>query len=58
MIFIIGLGWFLAAYFSRISGCTKGLSGIETTQGVSRVKSLPDSGNINQTSAAGVPAGK
>ena len=55
---IIGLGWFLAAQFSRISGCAKGLSGIETTQGVSRAESPSNSGNVVKASAAGVPAGK
>ena len=58
VLFIIGLGWFLAAHFSRISGYVKGLFGIETTQGVSQVESLSNSGNVIKASAAGVPAGK
>ena len=58
VIFIIGLGWFLASHFSRISGYVKGLFGIETTQGVSPVELLSNSGNVIKASAAGVPAGK
>ena len=58
VLLIIGLGWFLAAHFSRISGYVKGLFGIETTQGVSPVESLSNTGNVIKASAAGVPAGK
>ena len=58
VLFIIGLGWFLASHFSRISDYVKCLFGIETTQGVSRVESLSNSGNVIKASAAGVPAGK
>ena len=57
-LFIIGLGWFLAAHFSRICGYVKGSFGIETTQGVSQVESLSNAGNVIKASAAGVPAGK
>jgi len=55
---VIGLGWFLAAHFSSISGYVKGLLGIETTLGVSPVESLSNSGNVIKASAPGVPAGK
>lgn len=58
VIFIIGLGWFLAAYFARVSGCAKVPSGIATTQGVSQVESLSNSGHAIKASAAGVLPGK
>jgi len=55
---IIGLGWFLASYFSHIGGCVKGLSGIEAMQGLSRVASPSNSGNVVKVPSAGLPAGK
>jgi len=58
VLLIIGLGWFLAAHFSHISGCVKGLFGIETTQGGSQVESLSNLENVIKASATGVPAGK
>ena len=58
VIFVIGLGWFLAAHFSRISGYVKGLFGIETPPGVSQVGPMPDSGDVIKASAKGVPSGK
>ena len=58
VLFIIGLGWFVASHFSRISGYVKGLFGIETTQGVSQVESLSNSGNVEKAAAAGMPVGK
>ncbi len=58
VLFIIGLGWFLAAHFSRISGYVKSLFGIETTQKVLQIESLLNSENVVKASAAGVPAGK
>ena len=58
VLLIIGLGWFVAAHFPRISGYVQGLLGIETTQRVSQVESLSNSGNVIKASAAGVPAGK
>ncbi|MCX6991629.1 MAG: hypothetical protein NT011_00645 [Kiritimatiellaeota bacterium] len=58
VLLIIGLGWFVAWHFLRISGYVKGLFGIETTPGVSQVESLANSGNVVKTSTVGVPAGK
>ena len=58
VIVIIGLGWFLAAHFARISGYVKGVLGIEATQGSSPVESLSKSGNVVKAPAAGVPTGK
>ena len=55
---IIGLGWFLAAHFSRISGCVKGWCGIETTQAGSPAGSSSNSGHVLKAPAAGVPTGK
>ena len=54
---VIGLGWFLAAHFSRISGYVKDLFGIVTLPGVSQVESLSNSGNVIKASAAGVLTG-
>ena len=58
VLLVIGLGWFVASHFSRISGYVKGLFGIETTQEVSQVESPSNSKNVIKASAAGVPAGK
>lgn len=58
VIFVIGLGWFLAAHYSRISEYVKGLFSIETAHVVSQVESLSNSGTVMKASAAGVPAGK
>jgi len=58
VLFIIGLGWFLASHFSRISEYMKGLFGIATTQWISPVGSNPSSGNIIHPSAAGEPSGQ
>lgn len=58
VIIIIGLGWLVASHFSRISSYVKNSLGIETTQGVAQVESLPNSGNVIKAPAVGVPAGK
>ncbi|MFA5042541.1 MAG: hypothetical protein WC381_01695 [Kiritimatiellia bacterium] len=58
VIFFVGLGWFLAAYFTRIGGCAKIPSGIATPQEVSQVESLSNSGHAIKASAAGVLPGE
>ena len=55
VLLIIGLGWFLTANFTRISGYVKSLLGIETTP---QVEAPASSGNVVKATAPGVPAGK